>query len=252
MPDSADSILHQKGPVPLVIGVTGHRELPLAKAGDGTKVIAPHIEAEVREFFARLQSDYEATPLILLSALSPGADCLVAQIALDVGIRVVPVLPVPVAEHTKSNEAAFKVLYPGSVDRFRSLLVHEGVYKQPIVMPEATCGEPGALDGNAGVSSIPHLLAGVFVARHCQILLALWDGKIEKDLRTGGCESGGRMVPGPPARLGNRHLQRGILHRVSDRAVSRCPNNGVLRLAHGLSRHRSIRSSVVNPLVPPL
>ena len=191
MPDSADSILHQKGPVPLVIGVTGHRELPLAKAGDGTKVIAPHIEAEVREFFARLQSDYDATPLILLSALSPGADCLVAQIALDVGIRVVPVLPVPVAEHIKSNEAAFKVLYPGSVDRFRSLLVHEGVYKQPIVMPEATCGEPGALDGNAGVSSIPHLLAGVFVARHCQILLALWDGKIEKDLRTGGCESGG-------------------------------------------------------------
>jgi len=191
MADSVDSILHPKGPVPLVIGVTGHRDLPTVEGDDGKIAIAPPIEREVREFFAKLERDYDATPLILLSAFSPGADCLVAQIAIDAGIRVVPVMPLSIDKHLQSNEGTFKARYPFSDERFKALLDDEGVDKRHIVMPEATCGDPGALDGNAGVSSIPHLLAGVFVARHCQILLALWDGRIEKDPRTGGCESGG-------------------------------------------------------------
>jgi hypothetical protein len=191
MPDSADSTPDKKGPVPLVIGVTGHRALPFVKGDDGELAIAPPIEEEVREFFGRLQRDYDATPLILLSAFSPGADCLVAQIAIDAGIRVVPVLPVNIDKHLRANKGGFKTRYPFSDERFKALLDDEGVDKRHIVMPEATCGEPGALYKNAGVSTIPHLLAGVFVARHCQILLALWNGENEKDLRTGACESGG-------------------------------------------------------------
>ncbi len=188
--DSKDSIV-QAARVPLVVGVTGHRYLPTETGDDGTKSINSLIVNEVREFFDRLLHDYPETPLIVLSAFSPGADCLVAKIALEAGdrdrVRVIPTLPVPCDEHIEANRTALKDHYPLSVEEFEALL-KDDLTEEPIVMPDVNCDQAERL---AGVTSIPHLLAGVFAARHCQILLALWDGERDRSGKGGGYEIGG-------------------------------------------------------------
>ncbi|HEY4403702.1 MAG TPA: hypothetical protein VGN55_03535, partial [Xanthobacteraceae bacterium] len=61
--------------LPLVIGVTGHRDL--------REQDVARLEAEVAGIIARLRHDYleddGETPIIVLSALAEGADRLVAR-----------------------------------------------------------------------------------------------------------------------------------------------------------------------------
>jgi hypothetical protein len=57
--------------VPLVIGVTSHRDIPAHE-------VEP-IRQRVREFFAQLQRDFPTLPLVVLSALAQGGDQLVAE-----------------------------------------------------------------------------------------------------------------------------------------------------------------------------
>ena len=64
--------------LPLVIGVTGHRDL---RDQD-----VPRLEQEVAAIISGLRRDYlgddQETPIIVLSALAEGADRLVARVAL--------------------------------------------------------------------------------------------------------------------------------------------------------------------------
>ena len=59
--------------VPLVLGVTGHRDL----AHDDL----PNLEAEVAKFIADLKRLCPGTPLVVLSQLAEGADRLAARVA---------------------------------------------------------------------------------------------------------------------------------------------------------------------------
>ena len=88
--------------VPLVIGVTGHRDLRTQDV--------PLLEREVAAIITRLQRDYIGedveTPLILISALAEGADRVVARVALALDVRLIAPLPLPVAEYRRD--------FPGS------------------------------------------------------------------------------------------------------------------------------------------
>src|SRR5438445_7431315 len=75
----------QFGPLPLVIGVTGHRDL---RPTDHTE-----LEEKVRSFFKQIREKYPHTPLTLLSPLAEGADRLVARVALKLGSRLIVPLP---------------------------------------------------------------------------------------------------------------------------------------------------------------
>ena len=178
MRNSTNSIPRETGPVPLVIGVTGHQDLPFGAVSKGDKKIAAVIENEVREFFDHLNRDYPRTPFILLSTLSPGAECLVARIALDESdARLVPVLPAPIEQHIDANGKALKTCYPFSLSGFDSLRNHERTEKEHIVMPEVNCVEAPLLENSPGITNIRHVLASTFVARYSQILVVLWDEK---------------------------------------------------------------------------
>ena len=78
--------------VPLVIGVTGHRDLRTQDV--------PLLEREVAAIITRLQRDYigeeNETPLVLISALAEGADRIVARVALALGVRLIAPLPLPI------------------------------------------------------------------------------------------------------------------------------------------------------------
>ena len=75
--------------IPLVIGVTGHRNLH----PEETELL----QDQVRQLLRFLQQRYPDTPLLLLSPLAEGADRLVAKVALAEKIRLIVPLPLPVA-----------------------------------------------------------------------------------------------------------------------------------------------------------
>src|SRR5271170_1986978 len=93
---------------PLVIGVTGHRDL---RAEDLVE-----LKKKIRRILRTLKKRYPATPIILLSPLADGADRLAADVALEVGARLV--VPLPMPQHL--YELDFQS--PGSLAEFHRLL----------------------------------------------------------------------------------------------------------------------------------
>jgi hypothetical protein len=127
------------GPVPLLLGVAGHRHLPPRL--DGLRETARTVLADFRE-------KYPFTRIVLLCALAEGSDRLVAQEALDLGLSLVVPLPMAVDEYVKTFTT------PESVAEFR------------------------ALSARADAAFVvPHGSSGAYIAAHCVELIALWDGK---------------------------------------------------------------------------
>lgn len=150
----------------LVIGVTGHRNLH--ESG------LPVLRARVRTFLLDLQARYPQLPLVLLSSLAEGSDQLVAQVALDLGLRVVAPLPMPAA------------LYRGDFDHPPSLMLLERQLQQAevLTLPLRHGSSFEAIAAPGLARDQQYAQAGIFISSHCHILLALWDGR-ESD-RLGG------------------------------------------------------------------
>ncbi len=139
-------------PVPLTLAVTGHRDLVSEEI--------PVIEARLRELFTDLARRYPDTPLRLLTPLAEGGDRVAARVARETGIELLVALPMPAAEY----EADF----PDEASRleFRAFLV------------DATTVD--VLAGQAGVDESreqAYARVGIYSSDHCQILIAIWDGK---------------------------------------------------------------------------
>lgn len=146
------------GRVPVTIGVTGHRSLV---RGDEEA-----IGAQLRSLFQRIRQEAPSSPIILLTALAEGADRLVARTALSEGIGLIAVLPMP--------QANYEVDFPDakSRDEFRALLL-DARTERVIVAPRL---DPSA-DAPGTARDHQYLLAGLFVARNSDVLIALWDGQ---------------------------------------------------------------------------
>src|SRR5664279_1280003 len=83
------------GPAPLIVGVTGHRDL------DPNHL--DHIRARVRDVFTELKRSCPHTPLVVISPLIEGADQLVAEIALEAEISAALIAVLPWAQHILPN-----------------------------------------------------------------------------------------------------------------------------------------------------
>ena len=145
--------------VPLVVAVTGHRDLLPAEI--------PVIRDRVRALIAELRESFPDRAIMLMSALAEGADRLAAEVALDAGIPLVAVLPMSRECYAEDFTA------PGSrADFDRLCAASADVFELPMIR-----------DGNsAGTASVAsregqYAQCGVFLCAHCHILLALWDGK---------------------------------------------------------------------------
>lgn len=142
----------------LVIGVSGHRKLH----GDDV----PALQARVRAFLVDLQAQQPDLPLALLSSLAEGSDQLVAQVALDLGLRVVAPLPLPMDLYRADFEIE-------ALQALEQLLPRVEVLSLPLV--SGTSREAVSLRGPARDQQ--YAQAGIFVSDHCHVLLALWDGQ---------------------------------------------------------------------------
>jgi hypothetical protein len=170
---------------PLVIGVTSHRNIPADE-------IEP-IRQRVRDFLAQLQREFPALPLVVVSALAEGGDQLVAQEALAVGARLVAPLPLPPDMYVEDfSTAAVRASF------------HLLCSRAEIVLLPQLMGQPRQAIGSPGVPrDRQYAKAGVYIASHCHILLAIWDGKVS-----------GRL--GGTAQIVNYHLG-GTLPGLIDR-----------------------------------
>jgi len=152
---------------PLVVGVTGHRDLAPAEI--------PGIRGRVREFLMHLHSEYPDRDLVVLTPLAEGADRLVANEALDLGLPVTVVLPMPRALYaedfrTVESRAEFDRLCAAATDLFE--------------LPLTAGNTPGSVDGHGPNRARQYAQLGVFLSAHCHVLLALWDGR--ESTETGG------------------------------------------------------------------
>jgi hypothetical protein len=159
--------------LPLVIGVTGHRDL--------REQDVPRLEQEVAAIIAGLRRDYlrndPQTPIIVLSALAEGADRLVARVALAHGARLIAPMPMPLADYRRDFEPG---LAPGNMAELDSLLAQ--AIAAPVMRLHASLEE---IRSDPVKRAEQYREVGIFIDQHCHVLLALWDGD-GKDMAVGG------------------------------------------------------------------
>lgn len=151
--------------VPLVVAVTGHRDLVPAEI--------PRIRELVRDFLRNLRDDYPDRGISVMSSLAEGADRLVAEEAIALGMPLTAALPMPKHLYAQdfSTEASL-----AEFERLCSLAVD--VFELPI-----TPGNTAASIAEQGANrSRQYAQVGVFLCAHCHVLLALWDGKASDQL----------------------------------------------------------------------
>lgn len=159
-----------RGPLPLVVGVTGHRDLRSADV--------PILEELVWTTLVEVQKKYPHSPLLLLSPLAEGSDRLVARVAHQLGARLIVPLPMP--------QDLYEDDFEGEESRaeFRRLLASaEGTFELPVVKGNTAVGisEPGEQRNRQ------YAQVGAFIARYSQVFLALWDGASDTaDDKVGG------------------------------------------------------------------
>ena len=145
--------------VPLVVGVTGHRDLLPGEM--------PELRRRTRAFLQELQAQHPDLPLVVMSPLAEGADRMVAEEARALGIPLIVPLPFPVALYEKDFRA------PGSVQRFRELCAEAEVVELPL-LPGDTLDSIAAYGPRRDAH---YARLGVYLCAHCHVLLAVWDGK---------------------------------------------------------------------------
>ncbi|SDF06231.1 hypothetical protein [Rhodospira trueperi] len=142
------------GPLPLIVGITGHRDLSEAARAPAEKA--------VRSLLTTLRATYPHTPVHVMSGAAEGADQLACQVALDMGLPVIVTLPMPLDDYatTMSDDAARAGL---------SSIVDRAVLT--VTLPPPLAGAP---EGVPSVTAYEQL--GLYLARISHILVALWDG----------------------------------------------------------------------------
>jgi hypothetical protein len=157
------------GLVPLVVGITGHRDL--------VSEDIPALEGVVGGIFQELREKYRHTPLILLSPLAEGADRLAARVALRMGVRLLVPLPMSKALYVRDFETA------ASRTEFADLLSKaDRWYEMPLPpgVTEEQIGEQGPQRDHQ------YEAAGLHIARGSQILIAMMEEMASSDVLVGG------------------------------------------------------------------
>lgn len=145
---------------PFMVGVSGHRDLD---PDDITR-----LREAVTDFVEQLKTHLPDTELRLIVGMAEGADLLVAETALGLGVPVEAVLPMPLGQYAADFDA--KTL---------------ACLKDLLRRPQVRCVELSAAVAAAGASG-PHsreqrdaMYANLTdtIIRRSSLLLALWDGR---------------------------------------------------------------------------
>jgi len=146
--------------LPLVIAVTGHRDLVADEV--------PALRQAVRDCLTALIERYPDRRLQLLTPLAEGADQLAAEVAIELDCEVMALLPMPARSYRSDFQGE------GSLANFDRLLSKmSGV----IELPQVRSATSQTIAQSGSERDAQYAQLGVFLAAHCHLLLAIWDGK---------------------------------------------------------------------------
>jgi hypothetical protein len=151
--------MNEQDGLPIVFGVTGHRDIPLADV--------PALTSTVLSIFEGFHKRYPSTPLRLLTPLAVGADRIVARAAIEAGIPIYVPMPLEETEYRKDFDTA-------EIAEFDELLA--------VARTHFAVGFDGDNDAQNVVDKArrkrQYALVGRYVAYNAHVLIALWDGSI--------------------------------------------------------------------------
>lgn len=174
--------------IPIHIGVSGHRDIPTEDL--------PLLKSKLYERFSRLKALHPNSTIKLLSGLAEGADRVAAYAALEAGLELVAVLPLPVAAYLEDFTSE------ESRAEFQQLLAQATVLQANQQPPSVR--DDGYVD------------LARFLVRHCQLIVALWDGVSEQPTPDGSMA----ILPGGTADV-VRMSEQGI--KVNDDVLLTAP-----------------------------
>ena len=204
--------------IPFVIAVTGHRDL---RPDD-----IASLRKEIHLVFKELRHRIPSTPIILLCGLAEGADQLVAEIALEEKATLAVAIPMPL-------EIYRTTMAPDAQAKLDALLAQSSIR---IMLPvDATLEELRSKDE---ARSRCYETLALFLARHGQALIALWDGK-HSDKR-GGTSSVVHYVRSGSQESPDHASRCGVVYQVvTPRLSSSTPAPAVRTVTLGCERHPS-------------
>ena len=139
------------------IGITGHRNLK--------EQCIPCYRARIHDMLVSLKEKHEE--LLVYSSLADGADRLVVEVAMELDIEYVAVLPMPKNIYITDYDEV-------STDTFNTLL-NKAVWEIEIPLVDGNTLLSITIDSEERNSQ--YEAAGLYMSDHCDILMALWDGK---------------------------------------------------------------------------
>ncbi|HVN44807.1 MAG TPA: hypothetical protein VMT66_06100 [Steroidobacteraceae bacterium] len=148
---------------PFLVGVSGHRDLDAEQL--------PQLREAVSGFVRQLKEHLPDTDLRLIIGMAAGADLLVAQTAVALGVEVEAVLPMPLTCHASDFDAE-------ALAQLQTLLRHPRVRCMELSPPPgiAAAAEPhSAQQRDALYANLTSTLI-----RRSSLLLALWDGRVSQ------------------------------------------------------------------------
>jgi len=145
--------------IPIVVGVTGHRDI--------VESDIPKLCDVVREELTKLKTTYGNSEIIMLNSLASGADTLCAKVAFELGIKVISPLPMEKEEYEKDFSEEELIVFKELLSKTESYFV------APII--------ESVIDSR----DFLYRQAGLYIASHCHLLIALWDGSEPKESACG-------------------------------------------------------------------
>ncbi|MDR3063089.1 MAG: hypothetical protein LBU40_02990 [Methanobrevibacter sp.] len=152
--------------IPIVIGVTGHRDLRIQ---DLYK-----LEEIVKNEILNLMKKYPNSPFLLLSSLAEGADQLCAKVALDLDIDVVAPLPRDLEDFKRDFKDEALEKFEKYIDDVREYFVVPDIEsRNDLDSLKSTLNDDEIY---RKTRHFGYRQAGIYIAKHSHILLALHDG----------------------------------------------------------------------------
>ncbi len=139
------------------IGAIGHRDLK--------QRCKAHHTNEISKLLVALKKKY--SDIMIYSPLSDGADRLIVEEAIKVGIEYIAILPMPEKYYIQDFDIQSKKVF----NKLKSNA------KEIITLPLQSGGEKSAVSTDELQKDIQYELAGHYIIDECDAIIALWDQK---------------------------------------------------------------------------